>query len=93
MLMRTEVKEKENLEERQLVAEAAIQSQKALFAAKKAVRKTDHFTWVQSHVTEEDVWNGELDWKNKKGKSKKKKKKKRKKVVPSTTPKTLFFSL
>ena len=62
MLMRTEVKEKENLEERQLVAEAAIQAQKALFAAKKALRKMEHFVWVKCCVTEEDVWNGKLDW-------------------------------
>ena len=62
MLMRTEVKEKKDLEERQLVAEAAIQAQKALFAAKKAVRNTECFVWVQFHVTEEDVWNGALDW-------------------------------
>ena len=62
MLMRTEVKEKKDLEERQLVAEAAIQAQKALFAAKKAVRNTECFVWIPSHVTEEDVWNGALDW-------------------------------
>ena len=62
MLMRAEVKEKKDLEERQLVAEAAIQSQKALFVAKKAVRKIDHFTWFQCHVTDDDVWNGALDW-------------------------------
>jgi len=62
MLMRTEVKEKKDLEERQLVAEAAIQAQKALFAAKKAARNTELFVWVRFNGKEEDVWNGGLDW-------------------------------
>ena len=61
MLMRTEVKEKKDLEERQLVAEAAIQAQKALFAAKKAVSNTECFAWIQSHVTEEEVLRSVLD--------------------------------
>ncbi len=61
-LLRAEVKEKKDLEERQLVAEAAIQARNALFAAKKAALKTELIACMHSHVTEEDVWNGALDW-------------------------------
>ena len=60
-LFRSEKKEKNELEENQLVAEASAQAQKALLAAKKALRKTEGFVWNCDFVTEEDIWNGEFD--------------------------------
>ena len=60
-LFRSEKKEKNELEENQLIAEASAQAQKALLAAKKALRKTEGFVWNCDFVTEEDIWNGEFD--------------------------------
>ena len=52
-LFRSEKKEKKDIEENQLIAEASAQAQKALLAAKKALRKTEEIVWKSDFVTEE----------------------------------------